>query len=122
MTSSEITPFSTFTEVQANELLGQMKTLVGLVPALMALLSGAATMTGGAGQRLEELIEKLTLVAAGLDENVNQLKEIFGPDGVLTQMVTRMAQIEKMMQHQEKAQAATRLSLSQIEQWMAGAA
>lgn len=66
-------PSLPLTDAQITEILAKMDVLVELVAPLKALLAGAAGMTGGAGQRLEELIQQLTSVSAGLHQNVEDL-------------------------------------------------
>lgn len=122
MTSSQNTPSLPLTEAQITEILAKMDVLVELVAPLKALLAGAAGMTGGAGQRLEELIQQLTSVSAGLHQNVEDLTRVFGPTGTLMQMEQRMQGIEDAMQRVAEGQAETTAHLRQIRAWMAGTA
>ncbi len=122
MSSSQDTPLSPLTDAQITELLSQMQQLVRLVGPLTALLAGASGMTGGAGQRLEELIQQLTSIAAGLHLNVDDLTRVFGSTGTLMQMEQRMQAIEDAMLRVAEVQAETATQLSQIGQWMAGTA
>jgi ABC-type transporter Mla subunit MlaD len=122
MTSSQTTPSSPLTDAQITEILAKMDVLVELVAPLKALLAGAAGMTGGAGQRLEELIQQLTSVSAGLHQNVEDLTRVFGPTGTLMQMEQRMQGIEDAMQQLAEGQAETTAQVRQISAWMSGAA
>ncbi len=122
MTSSQTTPSSPLTDAQISELLSQMAQLVRLVGPLTALLAGASGMTGGAGQRLEELIQQLTSVSTGLHQNVEDLTRVFGPTGALMQMQQRMEGIEDAMRRMAEGQAETAAQMRQMSQWMAMAA
>lgn len=122
MTSSQTTHSSPLTDAQITEILVKMEVLVELVAPLKALLAGAAGMTGGAGQRLEELITQLTSVSAGLHLNVEDLTRVFGPTGALMQMEQRMQGIEDAVQRLAEVEAETAAQVRQIGQWIAGTA
>ena len=122
MTSSQATPSTHLTDAQITEILSQMEQLVRLVAPLTALLSGASGMTGGAGQRLEELIQQLTSVSTGLHLNVEDLTRVFGPTGTLMQIEQRMVGMEAAMTKSVELQAQTVEHLREISTWMKGSA
>ena len=122
MTSSQATPSIPLTEAQIAAILLKMDLLVELVAPLKALLAGAAGMTGGAGQRLEELIQQLTSVSAGLHLNVEELTRVFGPTGTLMQLEHRIQGMELTMQRAAEEQAETAAQMREFFQWMAGVA
>lgn len=65
---------------------------------LSALLSGAKGQSGGAAERLEEMIQALTGVAMNMHQQVEVMAQLFGPAGSLSQMEQRLATLEAGLQ------------------------
>lgn len=122
MSSSQTTPLTTLTDAQVTQIILQMEQLVRLVGPLTALLNGASGMAGGAGQRLEELIQQLTSVSAGLQSNAEALTQVFGPEGTLMKMDQRMQAIEIAVKRAVEAQQKTAGQVRQIGEWLTASA
>ena len=110
------------TEAQISDLLAQLRQLVRLIGPLTALLSGATGMTGGAGERLEQLIQQLTGVSMGLHHIVEGLTAVMGPEGVMGQIDGRLSAIEERQADQDASLQEISQALRQILSWMRGAA
>ena len=96
--------------------------LVRLVNPLTALLSGASGLSGGAGQRLEELIQQLTSVSNGLNSSVEAMVDIFGPKGAFQQQEERLVRIETALRTVLRHESETAKAIQEMQAWMSGAA
>ncbi len=96
--------------------------LVRLVNPLTALLSGASGLSGGAGQRLEELIQQLTSVSNGLNSSVEAMVDIFGPQGAFKQQEERLLRIETALRTLLRHESETTKAIQEMQLWLSGAA
>ncbi|MGO4910495.1 hypothetical protein ACEN2J_19545 [Pseudorhodobacter sp. W20_MBD10_FR17] len=122
MQPSEPISSLTLSEKDIQQLLAQTQTLVRLIEPLMLLLSSASGQTSGAGQRLEELIQQLTWVVAGLQQTMEMQEKVFGPSGTLIGLEQRLSGVEAQMRRQTEVSTRILAGLTQMTAWMSGSA
>ena len=81
---------NSLTARQIDDLLQTMQELARLIDPLTTLLASTQTVPGAVGQRLEELMGRLSSVASGLELVVSQMLEMFSTSGAIGQIPTRL--------------------------------